>query len=264
MKETRTFNILLIEDDEVDRLLVRTLLSSRAPGQIQLTIAPDLGHGLEALRKGSFDLVLLDHTIPQLTSTQELRLVMAEHNPPPVIIHTGYIDPKMEQAALHLGVREVVAKGDLDPLWSAIERVLEHTGGTIALPSSDGQGKTILVVEDEPSVRRIIRMSLELADYTVLEAADGEAALELMHRQARRVDLVIADLVMPRAGGDRLAQALKRIRPGLPVLLVSGASDHDLRGQLGRTPSEEEVLWKPFTPEQLVTRVSRMLSRVGS
>jgi CheY-like chemotaxis protein len=262
MRESRVFDILLIEDDEIDRLLVRTLLSARAPGRVNLTDAPDLGHGLEALRRGSFDLVLLDHTMPQLTSIQELRLVMAERDALPVIIHTGYIDPKMEEAALQLGVREVVAKGKLDPLWSAIERVLDHAGNAIAAPSSNDQGKAVLVVEDEPSVRRIICMSLELADYTVHEASNGEQALEVMHRQGGHIDLVIADLVMPRAGGDRLAQALERLRPGLPVLFVSGASDEDLLKRLGRIPSEDEVLWKPFTPEQLVARVARLLAAV--
>ena len=264
MNESRVFDILLIEDDEIDRLLVRTLLNARAPDRFQLTDAPDLGRGLQALRNGSFDLVLLDHTIPELTSIQELRLVLAQRSPPPVIIHTGYIDPKMEQAALQLGVREVVAKGELDPLWGAIERVLDHTGDAVAAQSSNGQGKTVLVVEDEPSVRRVICMSLELADYTVHEASDGEHALEVMHRRGRQIDLVIADLVMPRAGGDRLAQALERLRPGLPVLFVSGASDEDLRKRLGRIPGEDEVLWKPFTPEQLVNRVTRLLTTVSS
>ena len=264
MHESRVFDILLIEDDEIDRLLVRTLLNARAPGRFQLTDAPDLGRGLQALRNGSFDLVLLDHTIPELTSVQELRLVLEERNPPPVIIHTGYIDPKMEQAAFQLGVREVVAKGELDPLWKAIERVLDHTTGAVAVLSSTGQGKTVLVVEDEPSVRRVISMSLELADYTVHQAGDGEQALEVMHRRGQEIDLVIADLVMPRAGGDRLAQALERLRPGLPVLFVSGASDEDLLKRLGRMPGEDEVLWKPFTPEQLVSRVARLLTGVSS
>src|ERR671916_2715111 len=106
----RNFDVLLIEDDEIDRLLVRTLLSARAPARFRLTVAPDLVRGLEAIRSRTFDLVLLDHTIPELTSIQELRLVLSEHNPPPVIIHTGYIAPRVEEEALRLGVREVVAK----------------------------------------------------------------------------------------------------------------------------------------------------------
>jgi CheY-like chemotaxis protein len=260
MDQSRTYKVLLIENDEIDRLLVRTLVNARAPGCFQITNAEDLGHGLEALRQDSFDLLLLDHTIPDLSSIEELRLVLAEKNPPPVIIHTGYIEPRTEEEAFRLGVRDVVAKGELNPLWDAIERVLEHAGEPVTEPSG-GKGKTILVVEDEPSVRRIISLALEFADYTVHQASNGEEALEQMHRQSSQIDLVIADLLMPRAGGDRLAHALQRIRPGLPVLFVSGASDDDLLRRLGRMPAEDEVLWKPFTPEQLVSRVESMLAQ---
>jgi CheY-like chemotaxis protein len=104
-------------------------------------------------------------------------------------------------------------------------------------------------------------MSLELANYTVHEASNGEEALEVMHRHGPGIDLVVADLLMPRAGGDRLARALERMRPDLPVLFISGASDDDLLRKLGRVPTEDEVLWKPFTPAQLVNRVSKLLTR---
>jgi CheY-like chemotaxis protein len=259
MEQSRVYQILLIEDDEIDCLLVRTLINSRAPGRFQIANAEDLSHGLEAIRKERFDLVLLDHTIPGLTSLQELRLVLAEKDPPPVILHTGYIDASVERGALQLGIREVVAKGKLNPLWDAIQRTLQHRGEPLAAPTG-AKGQTVLVVEDEPSVRRILRLSLEFADFTVYEAGNGEEALELVHRLGHQIDLVIADLVMPRTGGDRLAQALERMQPSLPVLFVSGASHDDILRRFGRLPREDEVLWKPFTPEQLVERVTNMLA----
>ena len=263
MDQSRVYQILLIENDEIDRLLVRTLVNSRAPGRFEITHADDLSRGLETLRQQPFDLILLDHTIPGLTSIQELRLVLAEQNPPPVIMHTGYIEPDTEKAALQLGVRQVVAKGELNPLWDAIERTLKHPGLPLSAPSAV-KGKTVLVVEDEASVRRIIRLSLEFADFTVHEAANGEEALEQMHRLGRHIDLVVADLVMPQTGGHRLAQALERMQPSLPVLFVSGASQEDIIKRGGRVPPEDDVLWKPFTPEQLVDRVSRVLAGEAS
>ena len=260
MDQTKVCDVLLIEDDEIDRLLVRTLINSRAPGRFQLLEAADLGRGLELLRERSFDLVLLDHTIPHLTSVQELRLVLAQGGAPAVIMHTGYIAPDMEQEALGMGVRQVVEKGELDPLWSAIERALDHKVDPISRsPAKAVDGKTILVVEDEPAVRRVMRIALELGGCTVHEASNGEEALELIHRLGREVDLVIADLLMPRTSGTTLATALQRVRPELPVLFVSGASDTDLQRILGRTPADDEVLWKPFTPEQLVDAAERLL-----
>jgi CheY-like chemotaxis protein len=260
MIKSQAYTVLLIEDDEIDRILVRTLLSSRAPGRFQLAEAPDLVRGLEMLRQHSYDLVLLDHTLPQLTSIQELRLVLGEQPTTSVIMHTGYIDSTVEAEALRMGVRQVVEKGDLDPLWSAIERVIEHTSeeSPASTPGTAG-GKSVLVVEDEPAVRRIIRISLELAGCIVYEAGNGEEALELMHRVGRGVDLVVADLMMPGIAGPTLALAVQRVRPELPVLFVSGAHDDDLLRALGRMPSEDEVLWKPFTPNQLVARVAKLV-----
>jgi CheY-like chemotaxis protein len=262
MEQAKTYRVLLIENDEIDRLLVRTLVNARAPGRFQITESRDLSYGLETLRSGSFDLILLDHTMPGLTSIQELRIILAEKDAPPIIMHTGYIEPKLEEEALQLGVRLVVGKGQLNPLWDAIERVLEHRGEPLAA-AAGGKGKTVLLVEDEPSVRRIIRLSLEFSDYTVHEAANGEEALELMHRRGREIDLVIADLLMPRTGGDQLARALRRMHPNLPVLFVSGATDEDLLRRTGLKPGDEEVLWKPFTPEQLVDRAAKTLERAA-
>jgi CheY-like chemotaxis protein len=262
MDPTKICHVLLIEDDEIDRLLVRTLINSRAPGRFELLEAADLGKGIQLLREQSFDLVLLDHTMPQLTSIQELRLVLAERASRSVIIHTGYIAPESEAEALAMGVQQVVEKGELDPLWSAIERVLNHQGAVPSRsPAEAVDGKTILVVEDEPAVRRVMRIALELAGCTVHEASNGEVALELMHRVGHEVDLVVADLLMPQASGSTLASALGRMRPELPVLFVSGASDMDLQRVLGRTPAEDEVLWKPFTPEQLVEAAERLLPK---
>ena len=262
MDQSKICHLLLIEDDEIDRLLVRTLINARAPGRFELVEAADLGRGLELLRERSFDLVLLDHTMPQLNSIQELRLVLAQRATRAVIMHTGYIAPETEAEALGMGVRQVVEKGELDPLWNAIQRVLDHEGDAVSkFPAQAVDGRTVLVVEDEPAVRRVMRVALELAGCTVHEASNGEEALELMHRVGRDVDLVIADLLMPRTSGITLATALQRVRPELPVLFVSGASDADLLRILGRTPADDEVLWKPFTPEQLVAAAERLLPK---
>jgi DNA-binding NtrC family response regulator len=262
MNQAKICHVLLIEDDEIDRLLVRTLVNAHAPGRFRLVETGDLGRGLELLRERSFDLVLLDHTIPQLTSVQELRLVLAQQASGAVIMHTGYIAADTESEALAMGVRQVVEKGELDPLWNAIERALDHEGENVTgHPPEAVEGKTVLVVEDEPAVRRVMRIALELAGCTVQEASNGEEALEQMHRIGREVDLVIADLLMPRTSGTTLASALQRVRPELPVLFVSGASDTDLQRILGRTPEDDEVLWKPFTPEQLVDAAERLLPK---
>jgi two-component system, cell cycle sensor histidine kinase and response regulator CckA len=114
---------------------------------------------------------------------------------------------------------------------------------------------TILLVDDEPSVRSLSRQLLEKQHFTVLEAADGEEALEVYARHAGRIDLLISDLVMPRLGGVELAQRLAEHEPSLAVLFLSGCNreDADLDQAIaGRKP---HFLAKPFRPVELIHAV---------
>jgi PAS domain S-box-containing protein len=82
--------------------------------------------------------------------------------------------------------------------------------------------ETILIAEDKPLVRRILRTALENAGYTVLEAADGEQALEVARRHPAHIDLLLTDVVMPGAGGFALYEALTAMRPATTVLFMTG------------------------------------------
>ena len=82
--------------------------------------------------------------------------------------------------------------------------------------------ETILIAEDKPLVRRILKTALENAGYTVLEAVDGEQAVEVARRHPGRIDLLLTDVVMPGAGGFALYEALKAIRPTTDVVFMTG------------------------------------------
>ena len=123
-----------------------------------------------------------------------------------------------------------------------------------AAPATTG---VVLLVEDDPPVRRLARRALEGAGYRVLEAADGDSALRLA--QSALLDLVVTDVVMPGMSGVELADRIAATHSGVPVLFVSGYADdaaeaHRLRGE-GR-----ELLGKPFRPQQLVDSARRMLA----
>jgi CheY-like chemotaxis protein len=81
---------------------------------------------------------------------------------------------------------------------------------------------TVLVVDDEEPLRRVVRRVLESEGCTVLEAGDGEAALRLLQELATPPDLVLTDLRMPRVSGRELAEILSVFRPGLPVIAMTG------------------------------------------
>jgi two-component system cell cycle sensor histidine kinase/response regulator CckA len=120
------------------------------------------------------------------------------------------------------------------------------------------EGETVLVVEDEPSVRMIIGRVLREQGYRVLEAPHGQEALAIAGDPATRIDLIIADVVMPGLGGRELATRLAEQRPDVPILFTSGYTGHDVveRGLIER---DWPFLAKPVAPEALARKVRELL-----
>ncbi len=132
------------------------------------------------------------------------------------------------------------------------------TAWTAAEAPPRGAGETILVVEDETLVRDFACRFLRNEGYVTRESGDGMDALVLLRMQPDAVDLVLTDAVMPRMGGRELADHLARLRPGLPVLFMSGYTNDEIirRGLL--SPGAP-FLQKPFSPEALATKVREVL-----
>ena len=141
---------------------------------------------------------------------------------------------------------------------------LPVVGGTPAEPRGHDSmpvardGEAVLVVEDEASVRRIIGRTLRELGYLVLEAPHGRDALAIAADPATRIDLIVADVVMPGMGGRELATRLAERRPGIPILFTSGYTGHDVveRGLIER---DWPFLAKPVAPESLARKVREML-----
>ena len=121
-------------------------------------------------------------------------------------------------------------------------------------------GEVVLVVEDEPAVRQMASRALSEFGYNVLEAKDGGEALELLSRAESRVRLIVADVVMPGMDGPELARKALTLRPGLPVLFMSGYTDDEVVRR-GLLDAGQPFLQKPFTPEALGEQVAGMLRR---
>jgi CheY-like chemotaxis protein len=161
--------------------------------------------------------------------------------------------------------------------------IVKHASGDIRVESAPGQGsrfeillpvsgagaaaapepcedpqelhrghETVLLVEDEPRVRAVAGLALRRAGYAVLEAPDGQAALEVA-RGAARLDVLVTDVVMPRLGGVDLAARLEAERPGVAVVFMSG---YDREAQL---PDSAGVLRKPFTAATLTRAIRERL-----
>ena len=123
--------------------------------------------------------------------------------------------------------------------------------------------ETVLVADDEPMVRALARRSLELYGYTVIEAEDGHAALQhVMAPGGEDIALALVDVVMPGMDGRELGERLRKDRPGLPVLYMSGHTGDELARRTLLSPSVP-LLQKPFHPNQLVERVQEQLARTN-
>ncbi len=124
------------------------------------------------------------------------------------------------------------------------------------------RNETVLVVEDEPQVRRVMIRILKKLGYTILEAGNGEEAIRVAAGVGGDIDLLLTDVVMPRMGGPELACELSRQRPGMPVLFVSGYPKGTLSHN-GDLDSDVAFLKKPFTPTELAEKVREVLCGRG-
>ncbi|MBM4132523.1 MAG: PAS domain S-box protein [Nitrospira sp.] len=118
--------------------------------------------------------------------------------------------------------------------------------------------ETVLLVEDEASIRKLLVAELRTKGYQVLEAEGGQEALDLCRRHEGPIHLLLTDVVMPRIGGRELAERLSALRPDMRVLYMSGYTD-DAIVRHGVEESDTVFIQKPFTPDKLLRKVRDLL-----
>ena len=132
-----------------------------------------------------------------------------------------------------------------------LEAFLDRSG-----PGGRTEGPLVLVVDDDPALRELIRVSLSLDGYTVREAASAEEALAAIEDTAP--DLVLLDVVMPGVDGWQMLQRMQERHGSIPVIMFSGkvdeqsAADAEQRGARG-------FIGKPFDPQQLIERAKQLV-----
>jgi CheY-like chemotaxis protein len=122
------------------------------------------------------------------------------------------------------------------------------------------RGRTVLVVEDEPVVRRTLALVLRRSAVAVLEAEDGVAAVELFRQHRDEIGCVLCDLTMPRMNGWETLTALRQLAPGIPVILASGYSE--AQAMAGDHPERPQAfLHKPYDLRALIGEIRQILAR---
>lgn len=122
----------------------------------------------------------------------------------------------------------------------------------------NGNGKTVLLADDDPDIRDLFRCTLEAADFNVIEAEDGDKAVKLFTSRKDEISIFLSDVMMPKKNGVEAYIEIKKINPDIKALLMSGHSPDFL---INKIISEDKCkfLMKPIAPLELLKQISEML-----
>jgi CheY-like chemotaxis protein len=164
--------------------------------------------------------------------------------------HEGFIDLYSESGHGTTLRVYLPAQESSDEQQSDDERSVENLRGN----------ETILIAEDNQQVRILARRILESAGYKVILARDGHEAMRLFELNIDSIDLALLDVIMPGASGGAVLEKIRARKPDIPVLLSSGYSD-DVLKSADLPDSEYRMLHKPYSTEELLAQVRRMLDQ---
>ncbi len=143
-----------------------------------------------------------------------------------------------------------------------VEDALDEIEIPVVKPQPAAGVETILVVEDDDSVRSITREFLKLNGYSVIEADSAQRAIELVKLHTTSIDLVLTDVLMPEMNGHALVEQLEQFLPGIKVLYMSAYTE-DAAINIGVIKPGVQFIEKPFSPEELGTKVRKALTKAA-
>ncbi len=136
--------------------------------------------------------------------------------------------------------------------------MIQHLRADSAALAVKGHGEMILLVDDEENVRGIIAKLLNKLDYKVLEAGDGEEALEMFRAHQDDIDLILTDIVMPKMGGVDLAKSIRLLDKNVPIIFATGYSNGQAISS-GDQVDQSIIVKKPFVIVEVSQSIRRMI-----
>jgi len=214
---------ILIVDDEIQ---IRELLRKAfAREGYEVSSVPTAEQALELIFRQPFDILLLDVRLPGESGLSVLKKVREHQKDVPVVIYTGALTPELEKEAREAGANEVLSKDiDILQLVAQIGKIVKAKDKIFKSPIERGE-KTLLVVDDEEGIRRVLREFFNRKGYKVFEAGDGEEALRLIHTE--KVSVVLLDMILPGMDGLETLKRLLEINPKLGVVMTTAVQDDE-------------------------------------
>jgi PAS domain S-box-containing protein len=165
----------------------------------------------------------------------------------------------VKQSGGHIRVESSEGKGTAFHIYlPRAEELLENSKTETPLAAESTGSATILIVEDEAPLRRLLSVSLEKRNHRVLTAKDGAEAFEIFRHQPEQIQVVVTDIMMPRMDGLELKQRITFLRPDVKFLFMSGYAEQVVE-QHQASLKGCAFLEKPFLPEELAEKVSELL-----
>lgn len=230
--------ILVIDDDGIVRDALFVFLT-RAGHEV--FTAADGANGVQVFKAALPDLVVLDRDLPILSGSGVFDKIREVSKAVPILILSGYNDPEEVGAYLRSGAAAFLPKSEgLSPVLAEIDRLLGAPGkaetpspkaaaaSTDAAPAAAPGRSTglILVADDDQETRTVLRRYFSSQAFEILEAGDGLEALELA--RARKPDIVLLDISMPKKDGIEVLKELAPELPGTGFMMITGNEDEEL------------------------------------
>jgi CheY-like chemotaxis protein len=164
----------------------------------------------------------------------------------------------VKQSGGHISVYSELGRGSTFKVYLPLSEDAVAALGVAPTATAAGGTEAILLLEDEPALREVIREVLETAGYTVVTGPTPHEALQSALDARTTVDLVLTDVVMPHLSGREAAARVRDVHPRAPVLFMSGYTDEAI-GHHGVLDATEHFLQKPFSTEVLLNKVRQVL-----
>ncbi|OQB09552.1 MAG: Sporulation initiation phosphotransferase F [Candidatus Omnitrophica bacterium ADurb.Bin205] len=233
--------ILIVEDEEKVRRMYNTMLKNEG---FEVIEAPDAMQASCILNKEPVDIMLLDIKMPQVYGSIFYDMMQRSYKKVKVIVASVY--PIDEQKKMIEGAADYYDKSQgLDLLLEKVKKA----------ERAIKQQKSILVIDDEPRIRKIYRHYLEEYGYRIIEAHDGNAGLDIL-RKSNEIALVILDLAMPRQSGFEVYEQMKKEFPGIKILVASVFNQNDQQFFL---PNADEYYDKSEDAAGLVKKIEKLI-----